>query len=67
VSAHTVLSGAWAACASHAGGVATLADEWGITRQTLHAWATGANVPQRLVRSGVNAWAKRRGLEEPFG
>lgn len=62
----TTLPPVWEAMADAAGGVGHLAAVLGIHRTALWKWAHGLRTPHPLIANGVNAWARRRGLREPF-
>jgi len=66
VSRVTKITGPLLALVERAGGVEALASELGVTRGTIHRWATGERVPALIVRRAINDWARRRGLEGPF-
>lgn len=50
-----------------AGGVRALADALMVTPKTLWLWGVRGTPPSRRLARDVNAWARRRGLVEPFG
>jgi hypothetical protein len=52
--------------AEHAGGVEALATALGVAVSTVRAWGAGTRMPGPIVRRHVNAWARRRGLQEPW-
>lgn len=62
----TTLPPVWAALATHAGGVVSLAKVFQVSRRTLERWGAGTQVPGELTRGAINAWARRRGFEVPF-
>lgn len=61
------ITGAWLAMAAHVGGVVALASELHVTRNTVYVWATTSRRPHPAIVEFVNAWARRRKLEEPWG
>lgn len=62
----TVLPSPWLELAEAAGGVVALAEALETTRESVRRWALGLRVPELHARRAHNAWAKRRGLVEPW-
>jgi hypothetical protein len=56
----------WAALATHAGGVAALAEALGVPERTLRSWGAGTREPSTFARKAVSEWARRRKLKDPW-
>jgi hypothetical protein len=57
----------WAALAHALGGVGQLAAALGVTRRTVHRWATGASKASVLQQRDVRDRLRRRDLPSPWG
>lgn len=49
-----------------AGGVGALAKALGVGTASIYRWGTGGATPIPAIARGVNAWARRRKLPEPW-
>jgi hypothetical protein len=58
----------WRTMVARAGGYRPLAATLGCTPYAIYCWATGRRQCSWLVmRQAINTWARRRGIESPFG
>jgi hypothetical protein len=67
MSRETTLPAVWRALADALGGVGALAAECKVDPKTVWRWANEENVPSAVTRKYVDALAKRRGLDPPWG
>jgi DNA-binding phage protein len=61
------ITGPWRKLVDHVGGVTALAQELGVTRNTIYTWINGTKSPRLPTRAHVDAFATKRGLQKPFG
>lgn len=66
MSRRTTLPEPWLSMSVAAGGVAELVQLLDIDQMTLWRWTHTDARPSKIVRSVVNGWATRRGIEAPF-
>jgi DNA-binding transcriptional regulator YdaS (Cro superfamily) len=61
----TVLTAPWSYLAARVGGVGALAALLGVSRRTIHRWATEGRVPSGAAQLGIRGAFVRRGIAPP--
>lgn len=63
----STLPSPWQELALSFGGVDVLSTRLQVDPRTIRRWAAGDRIPHAIVRKSVDALARSRGVEPPFG